>query len=282
MIEIGKYNELKIAAKAEEGLLLSHKDGDGEKILMPKEYCPTNYKLNDELEAFVFINKAGDKIATNLESDICLYEFGLLKVKAVNDSGAFLDWGMPKDLIVPFSEQLEKMEVGEWHIVYLDIEEGKNRLYASSRIDQWLQNDELQVEVGEQAGALVIDESDLGYTVIINHEHRGLIYKNEIFQPLAIGDNIICYIKKIREENKIDVSFYPIGFKKANRNNSEVVYNAIVKNKGFLALNDKSAPKAIADKFGISKKAFKKAIGDLYKQRKITLEKDGIKLVDKQ
>lgn len=277
MIKIGRYNTLKIAAVAEEGLLLSHEEG--EQILMPKAYCSEDFELEDELKIFVFVNKAGDKIATNLHPKIFLYEFGYLKVKEVNNSGAFLDWGMPKDLMVPFSEQKRKMELGERYIVYFDIEEDKQRLYASSQIDEWLQNNHLTVEVGQEVKLLVIDESDLGYATIVNHEHKGMIYKNEVFKPLAIGDSFKGYVKKITEENKIDLSFYPIGFKKTNNINSEVIYKALIKNEGFLALNDKSSPKDIADKFGISKKAFKKAIGDLYKQRKITLEVDGIKLV---
>jgi len=279
MIEIGTYNTLKIAASINEGLMLSHITG--EKILMPKKYCSKNFELEDELEVFVFVNKAGDKIATTLHPKIFLYEFGYMKVKAVNSSGAFLDWGMPKDLMVPFAEQERRMILDEWYIVYFDIddEEDKPRLYASSKIDQWLQNDELKVEVGDEVAVLVIDESDLGYSVIVNHEHRGLIFKNEIFEHLDIGDEFNGYVKKIREDNKIDVSFYPIGFKKANSANSKDIYDALVESKGFIALNDKSTPKDIANEFGISKKAFKKAIGDLYKKRKITIEADGIRLV---
>jgi len=242
MIKIGRYNTLKIAAIVEEGLMLSHTAG--EEILMPKEYCSEDLELENELEVFVFVNKAGDKIATNLHPKIFLYEFGYLKVKEVNNSGAFLDWGMPKDLMVPFSEQRRKMILGKWYIVYFDIQEDKQRLYASSQIGEWLQNNHLTVDVGQKVKGLVIDESDLGYNVIINHEHSG-----------------------------------PIGFKNTNSNNSESIYNALVANKGFIALNDKSSPDDIANKFGISKKAFKKAIGNLYRQRKITLDADGIRLV---
>lgn len=277
MIKVGRYNTLKIAAVAEEGLLLSHTSG--EEILMPNAYCPQNFELEDELKVFVFVNKTGDKIATKLHPKIFLYEFGFLKVKDVNSSGAFLDWGMPKDLLVPFSEQERKMILGEWYIVYFNIEEDEQRLYASSKIDEWLQNNHLTVEVGDEVKVLIIDESDLGYAVIINNEHRGMVYKNEIFKPLATGGNFKGYVKKITEENKIDISYYPIGFKKANSKNSETIYNALIENKGFIALTDKSTPNDIANKFGISKKAFKKAIGDLYKQRKITLEADGIRLV---
>lgn len=279
MIEIGTYNTLKIAEEVNEGLMLSHTTG--EKILMPKKYCSKNFKLKDELEVFVFVNKAGCKIATTLHPKIFLYEFGYLKVKAVNNSGAFLDWGMPKDLMVPFAEQERRMTLGEWYIVYfdIDIEGDKQRLYASSKIDQWLQNEELNVEVGDEVDVIVIDESNLGYSVIVNHEYRGLIFKNEIFEPLDIGDEFNGYIKKIRAENKIDVSFYPIGYKKATNANSKDIYNALIESKGFIALNDKSTPNDIAHKFGISKKAFKKAIGDLYKKRKITIEADGIRLV---
>jgi len=279
MIDIGRYNTLKIDKVVDAGLLLI--DEEGESILMPNEYCSEDFELEDEIEVFVFVNKEGNKIATNQDPEIYLYEFGYLKVKAVNNSGAFLDWGMPKDLMVPFGEQERKMELGKKYIVYFDIDENTNRLYASSKIDQWLHNETLTVSYGEEVEVLVIDVSEMGYTVIVNHEHKGLIYKNETFVDLDIGDNFKGYVKKIRAGNKLDISYHPIGYQNANSQNSNDIYKALVDANGFLPLNDKSSPDEISAEFGISKKAFKKAIGELYKQRKITLEKDGIKLVNK-
>ena len=277
MIEIGRYNELRILRQTSVGLYLG--DESGEDVLLPNKYCPESYKLEDKMEVFVYRDYAERKVATDLTPKIFLNEFALLQVTAVADVGAFMDWGMEKDLMVPFKEQRQKMEEGRWYIVYLDIDKKTDRLYASNKIEKILQNEVLTLEEGEEVELLVLQKTDIGFSVIVNNAHKGLIFKNEIFKELNIGDKLNGFVKKIREDNKIDISIQPIGYDNFNDTNSELIYRALVENKGFLAITDKSSPDEIYLQFGISKKAFKKSIGALYKQRKITIQLKGIKLI---
>ncbi|MCK4465702.1 MAG: GntR family transcriptional regulator [Bacteroidales bacterium] len=277
MIEIGRYNELRILRQTSVGLYLG--DESGEDVLLPNKYCPESFNLEDNIEVFVYRDYAGRKVATNLTPKIFLNEFALLQVTAVADVGAFMDWGMEKDLMVPFKEQRQKMEEGRWYIVYLDIDKKTDRLYASNKIEKFLQNEVLTLEEGEEVELLVLQKTDIGFSVIVNNAHKGLIFKNEIFKELNIGDKLNGFVKKIREDNKIDISIQPIGYDNFNDTNSELIYRTLVKNKGFLAVTDKSSPDEIYLQFGISKKAFKKSIGALYKQRKITIQLKGIKLI---
>jgi len=276
MIEIGKHTELKILRQASVGLYLG--DESGEDVLLPNKYCSENMKIEDKTEVFVYRDFAERKVATNLIPKILLNEFALLQVTAVSEVGAFLDWGLEKDLMVPFREQRQKMEEGRWYIVYMDLDKKTDRLYASNKIEKFLQNDLLSVKEGEEVGLLVLHKTDLGYSVIVNNTHKGLVFENEIFKELNIGDKLNGYVKKIREDNKIDISIQPIGYKNFNDANSELIYSTLIENDGFLAITDKSTPDEIYAQFGISKKAFKKSIGALYKDRKITIQPNGIKL----
>lgn len=277
MIEIGKYNDLKILRRTPFGLYLG--DESGEDVLLPNKYCPNDYELDDIIKVFVYLDHNEKKIATNIIPKIVLHEFSLLQVKDVSVVGAFMDWGMEKDLFVPFREQRQRMEIGRWYIVYLDIDHDTDRLYASNQIDKILQNSELSVMPGEKVDLVILKETDLGFTVIVNHKHKGLIFENEIFTKLNIGDKLIGYVKNIREDNKLDISLQPIGYSNFNDINSELIYRKLEQNNGFLAITDKSQPEEIYSTFGISKKAFKKSLGNLYKERKITIESNGIKLV---
>lgn len=277
MIEVGKYNELTILRLTSVGLYLG--DDAGEDVLLPNKYCPESYNIEDKIEVFVYRDYEDRKIATNLTPKIFLNEFAFLQVVAVADVGAFLDWGLEKDLMVPFKEQRQKMEEGRWYVVYLDLDKETDRLYASNKIEKLLRNEVLTIKEGEEVELLVMQKTDIGFSVIVNNAHKGLIFENEIFKDINIGDKLNGFVKKIREDNKIDISIQPIGYKKFNDTNSELIYNALVDNKGFLAITDKSSPDEIYLQFGISKKAFKKAIGALYKQRKITIQSKGIKLI---
>lgn len=277
MIEIGRYNKLRILSQNTIGLLLG--DKSGESVLLPKKYCPESYELDDEIKIFVYLDNKGNKIATNVTPKILFNEFALLKVTAVTDVGVFMDWGMEKELFVPFREQTQKMEEGRWYIVYLDLDKKTDRLYASSRIERHLQNEVLTVVGNEKVHLLVLQKTDLGFSVIINNAHKGLVFKNEIFKKLNIGDKLNGFVKKIHEDNKIDISIQPIGYTNFIDKNTELVYNALLKNNGFLAVTDKSSPDEISQQFGMSKKAFKKSLGALYKQRKIKLLPDGIELI---
>jgi predicted RNA-binding protein (virulence factor B family) len=277
MIEQGKQIVLKIAKRATIGLYLA--DETGEEVLLPKKYCSEEMKPGNSTEVFVYKDSEGKKVATTLIPKIFIHEFALLKVASVTGVGAFLDWGLEKELMVPFREQKQKMEQDRWYIVYLDLDTKSDRLYASNRVERFLQNDQLSVKEGEEVKMVVLQKTDLGYSVIINHAHKGLIFDNEIFQDIRVGDKLKGYVKHIRDDQKIDISLQPIGFRKFNDANSELIYKKLEENKGFLAITDKSSPDEIYAQFGISKKAFKKSLGTLYKQRKIEIEPGGIKLL---
>jgi hypothetical protein len=277
MIEQGKEIELKIAKRATFGLYLA--DDSGEEVLLPNKYCAEEMKPGDSTRVFVYKDSEGRKVATTLTPKIFIHEFALLKVTAVTGVGAFLDWGLEKELMVPFREQKQKMEEGRWYIVYLDLDKKSDRLYASNRVERFLQNDQISIKEGEEVALVVLQKTDLGYSVIVNHKHKGLIFDNEIFQEVRVGDRLKGYVKKIRDDQKIDISIQAIGFRNVNDSNSELIYLTLIENNGFLAITDKSSPDDIYTQFGISKKAFKKSLGALYKQKRVDIQPDGIKLI---
>ena len=280
MMELGKMSKLSVLRQASVGLYLG--DGSGEEVLLPNKYCSEEMESELEIEVFVYRDSEERKIATTQTPKIFLSEFALLQVTAVSKVGAFLDWGLDKDLMVPFREQRQKMEEGRWYIVYLDLDKKTDRLYASNKVAKFLQNDDLSVKEGEEVALIVLQKTDLGFSVILNHAHVGLIFENEIFRELRIGDKIKGYVKKIREDNKIDISIQPIGFRNFIDANSELIYNKLLETQGLIAITDKSTPDEIYSTFGISKKAFKKSIGALYKQRKISIHPEGIRLIKNQ
>ncbi len=277
MIEQGKTCKLKIIKRSSFGLYLG--DDSGEEVLLPNKYCTDEMKPEGEVEVFIYRDSEGRKVAVTKKPLIGLCEFALLKVNAVSSVGAFMDWGLDKDLMVPFREQKQNMEEGRWYIVYMDLDKKTDRLYASNRIERFLQNDLISVKEDEEVSLLIWQKTDLGYTVIINNIHKGLIFENEIFTSLRIGDKITGYIKKIRDDGKIDVAIQAAGYWKTKDVNSSLVLEKLQEKGGFLSLTDKSSPEDIYATLGISKKAFKKTVGDLYKQKIISLESDGIRLV---
>jgi predicted RNA-binding protein (virulence factor B family) len=275
MIEQGKQIELKIAKRATFGLFLA--DESGEEVLLPNKYCSDEMKPGEHVQVFVYKDSEGKKVATTLTPKIFLHEFALLKVNAVTGVGAFLDWGLEKELMVPFREQKQKLEVGRWYIVYLDLDQKSDRLYASNRVERFLQNDEISVKEGDEVALLVLQKTDMGYSVIINHLHKGLIFDNEVFREIRVGDKLKGYVKLVREDKKIDVSLQAIGFRNFNDANSELIFKKLEENDGYLAFTDKSSPEDIYAEFGISKKSFKKSLGALYKQKLIDIQEEGIK-----
>ncbi|RRA96964.1 CvfB family protein [Paenimyroides viscosum] len=275
MISIGNFNTLKIARRTNVGLFLT--DGT-EDVLLPKKYLPENFEINDDIEVFVYLDQEERPIATTLEPYIILNEFALLKVNYMNDFGAFMDWGLEKDLFVPFREQARPMTVGNYYIIYMHLDEKTNRLMGSSKLNQFLDNNNLTVEVGEEVDLIVTHITDAGINVIINEKHKGLMYQNEVFEDLRTGDRIIGYIKNIRPDGKIDVSRTKIGFEKVTDSASKIL-SELEFNDGFLGLNDKSHPDEIKTILEMSKKTFKQTIGVLYKEKKILIKQDGIYLV---
>lgn len=277
MIRQGELNTLKIVKRATFGLYLG--DESGEEVLLPNKFCTDEMKPGQEIKPFIYRDSEGRVVATTQTPKIFLHQFALLQVSSVTAVGAFLNWGLDKDLMVPFREQKQKMEEGRWYIVYMNLDEKTDRLYASNRVERFLQNNEIDAKEGDEVSLLVLSKTDLGYSVIINHCNKGLIFENEIFREINVGDKLNGYIKKIREDGKIDVSLQPIGFAKFSDANTQLIYDHLTANDGILKLTDKSPPEEISAALGISKKAFKKAIGALYKQKKILIGPDGIKLI---
>ncbi len=278
MIPIGQHQELTILRHTSVGLYLGD-DEDEEDVLLPNKYCPEDFEIGEKLTVFVYRDYEERKIATNLRPKILMHQFALLRVTSVSNIGAFLDWGLEKELLVPFREQRQKMEEGRWYIVYLDLDTQTDRLYATNKIEKRLQNKTLTVHEGEAVEVIIMKKTDLGYSVIVNQQHEGLIFESEIFTTLNIGDKLKAYVKQIRDDNKLDISLQPSGFENFNDPNCEKIMDQLIEHNRFLPLSDKSTPEEIYEVLGMSKKAFKKAIGTLYKQRKIILQPDGIKLV---
>jgi predicted RNA-binding protein (virulence factor B family) len=278
LIPIGQHQELIILRHTTVGLYLGDEAGE-EDVLLPNKYCPEKFEIGDKLNVFVYRDYAERKVATNLEPKILMNQFAFLRVTAVSDVGAFLDWGLEKGLIVPFREQRQKMQEGRWYIVYMDLDKKTDRLYATNKIEKRLQNETLTVEEGDAVDLLIMQKTDLGFTAIVNQKHEGLIFENDILGKLNIGDKVKGYVKHIRDDNKLDISLQPIGFENFNDPNCKMILDKLATHKGFLPTTDKSTPEEIYEYFGLSKKAYKKAIGTLYKERKITLAPDGIKLI---
>ncbi len=275
MIEIGKYNTLKIARITKVGLYLTDQVTD---VLLPNKYLPQNYKIGDDLVVFVYLDHEERPVATTLEPYILLNEFSLLRVNYVNQLGAFLNWGMEKDLFVPFKEQARPMEQGKRYLVYMYLDPKSNRLVASSKTNQFLNNENLSIEEGEEVDLIVSHITEVGINVVINEKHKGLLYKNEVYDDdLRTGDRIVGYIKHIRPDGKIDVSIQKLGFEKVEPS-AQIILDELKASRGFLRLNDNSHPEDIKTVLKMSKKTFKKAIGTLYKEKKIEIKEDGIYL----
>ena len=278
MVEIGKYNTLRIIKILSFGAYLD--GGDGLEILLPTRYVPQDAKVDDNIEVFIYHDNEGRLIATTAKPLAVAGEFQFMEVKSVNKTGAFLEWGLMKDLLVPFKEQKMPMKEGKWYLVYVHVDHVTKRIVASARIDKYLDNVIPNYTFNQEVDLLVADETEIGYKVIINNTHWGLVYRNEIFQRLEKGDHLKGYIKEVREDEKIDVSLTPLGYQKVE-GIANIILESLKAQGGFIAVHDKSDPDFIYSLFRCSKKAFKQAIGSLYKQKLITIEPQGIKLVSK-
>jgi predicted RNA-binding protein (virulence factor B family) len=278
MIEIGKYNTFTILRTTKVGVFLGSEDGSDD-ILLPNKYVPSKFEIGDEISAFVYLDHEERPVATTLEPYIFLNEFALLRVNYINQFGAFMDWGLEKDLFVPFKEQARPMEKGKRYLVYLYLDEKTNRLVASSKTNQFLNNEELTVEVGEEVDLLVSHITELGVNVIINGKHKGLIYKGDIYDDsIRTGDKTRGFIKTIRPDNKIDVALQKQGYESVEPN-AQIILDELKASRGFLRLHDNSHPEDIRTVLKMSKKTFKKSIGLLFKQQLIDIKDDGIYLL---
>lgn len=275
LIEIGKYNHLEVLKITEQGYYVGD---EVEEILLPNKYIPEGLQIRDMIDVFIYNDSEDRMIATTLVPKIQLGEFAYLQVKDVTSIGAFLDWGLEKDLLVPFKEQRDKMEPGKSYIVCMYLDEVTDRLVGSSQLNKFLEREEIGLEVGEEVMLLIGEKTDLGYQAIINNKYRGLIFQNQVFKNIQPGDKTTGYIRQIREDNKIDVILEREGYQSIEPN-ADRIYEVLRENEGFLPLHDKSDPEEIHKLLQISKKNFKKAIGTLYKKRLIKLEDKGIRIL---
>jgi len=276
MAQIGQINRLKVIRETPNGLYLDGEDL-GE-ILMPQKFVTDHIHSAGEAEVFVYTDSEDRLVATTEKPLAKVGDFAYLTVNSVTRVGAFLDWGLPKDLLVPFSEQLVKMQEGKsyWVYVYLDLL--TNRIAASAKLQKFLDNTPPDYKAGDEVDIVIIEETDRGFRAMINREHTGMVYKNQIFRPLTLGLETKAYIQKVREDEKIDLYLEKPGYEKVDGISGQIL-EQLKANGGFLAVSDKSSPEMIKSLFGISKKNFKKAIGALYKKRYIRFESDGIRLI---
>ena len=274
-IELGKYNTLKVVKEVDFGMYL---DGEEEgEILLPARYVPENCKPGDELKVFIYLDNEERLVATTLTPLVQVGQFACLEVSWVNQYGAILNWGLMKDLFVPFREQKMKMQVGKKYVVHAHLDDESYRIVASAKVDRYLSKEKAPYEFGQEVDVLIWQKTDLGFKAIIENQYSGLLYESEIFQPLHTGMTMKAYVKQVREDGKIDLILQTPGQGKVE-DFSEILLEYIRNNGGRTTLNDKSPAEEIYDTFGVSKKTFKKAVGDLYKKHLILLQKDGIAL----
>ncbi len=280
MFKLGTHQTLNVARIIDHGYILQDTSSrNEEEVLLPNKLASRDLQKGENVRIFLY--KDGDEriTATMQKPDITLNSVSYLKVKDVNNHGAYLDWGLDKDLFVPYREQISTMREGQFYLVYMYLDEETNRLAATMKINKFLDNDDITVQENEEVDLWIWNETELGYNVIINEKHEGLIYHNEFYQDVHYGDHTTGYIKKIRPDNKIDVTLRPIGYDKVEPNAKHIL-ERLKQVGGYLDLHDKSDPEDIHNRLEMSKKTFKKAIGRLYKEDIIRIEKDGIYLVD--
>lgn len=277
MAEIGKINELRVVKKLDFGVYL---DGDelGE-ILLPRRLVPDECTPGDLLSVFIYLSSEDRLIATTEKPTAVVGEFALMHVVSCNEIGAFLDWGLQKDLLVPFREQKQKMEEGKSYIVYVYFDEKSGRIAASAKLNKFLKETPPDFKEGQEVDILICNRTEIGYNTIINNSCWGVLYANEVFQTLEYGQKTKGFIKKVREDKKIDLTLNKTGYDTVV-DFSEVILNKLKDHAGFLPTNDKSSPETIYKFFGVSKKVYKKAVGSLYKKKLITIEENGIRLTD--
>lgn len=277
MISVGKTYALEVIKTVDFGFYLDAKDL-GE-VLLPRKYARRDLCEGDWIEVFLYLDSEDRPVATTQIPKAQVGEFAYLSVLDTTDVGAFLDWGLDKDVLVPFAEQHRPMAIGRAYLVYLYLDRIDGRIVASSKIDKFLDDNKANNFKPQQAVDLIIANStELGYKAIINHSHWGVLYKNDVYQRLSFGQNIKGFIKHIRPDGKIDLSLQ--GGQETRDKYADIILHYLKKQNGFAAVHDKSDPQLISDLFGMSKGAFKKAIGGLYKQKLISIGKDGIRLIE--
>ena len=273
--KIGHYNQLEILELGEHGAYL---DGGEEKILMPKKFIPENARPGDTVSVFVYLDQDNRLVATTEQALAEVGQFAYLKVAWVNEYGAFLSWGLTKDLFVPFKEQNKKMEKDSSYLVYIYIDDMTKRIVESAKLDKFVEVSCDKYNTGDSVKVIVWKQTELGYKVIVDNTYAGLLYKNEIFQQLHIGEQLDAVIKSVRPDGRLDVALQRDGKFHVDES-SEKILAALREAGGFLPYGDKTSPEEIYRQFGISKKTFKKSVGALYKKQLLSIEEKGIKLL---
>jgi predicted RNA-binding protein (virulence factor B family) len=274
MVKVGEYNTLKVVKMVDFGMYL---DGGEDEILLPKRYVPEGLHVDNEINVFIYHDNDGKLIATTAHPVAVVGEIAMMEVADVNPSGAFLKWGIMKDVFVPISMQETRMKKGDKRLVSLFIDERTGRVTGTEKIDKYLSNYELTVQEREPVELVVYQKTDIGYKVIVNSKHLGLMHFNEVFKDLQTGEKLKGFVKHIRPDNKIDIAPGAIGYTKIPDEESRILTLLKAKD-GYLPYNDKSDPDAIHAYFGMSKKTFKMTLGALYKKRMISFTQTGMKL----
>lgn len=273
MIQPGRTQSLHILRRTREGLVLG--DDDATEVVLPLAEAPREGSEEGKLRVFVYPGPVGKLIATTRTPKLEVGTFARLRVSAIRGAGAHVDWGFEPPLLVPHDDQHKPMEEGRWYVMgaYWDLR--TQRMHGSTRIEDLLDNTDVGLQRGATVECLVYGKSDLGLSVIVDNKHRGLVHANEVFKPISVGDRITGYVKNVREDGKLDIVLQPIGYRQYIDAHTALLAKRL-EQRGFLPLTDKSSADAIYAEFGISKKAFKKALGALYKERLVRLEEEGV------
>lgn len=279
MLQLGKRNDMVVARKVDFGVYLD--GGDIGDVLLPKRYVPEGCEVGDTVNVFLYLDNDERLVATTKKSLVEVNHFAFLEVKWINEHGAFLDWGLMKDLFCPFREQKMKMQVGKKYVVYAYIDAVTYRIVASAKVEKFLSDEEPPYSNGDEVEILVQQKTDMGFKAIIDDKFGGMIFDNDVFKEIRTGDRMKAYIKQIRPDGKIDLSLQPSGRENVVGFAGRLLRTLIESENGFLPYHDKTSPDEIYAAFGVSKKTFKKAVGDLYKHFYITIESNGIALTDK-
>lgn len=276
MVEVGRINKLKVVREREFGFFLNGDQYD--EILLPRTDSDNRYETDQEVEVFIYFDSEDRIIATTRTPTIQVGEFAILKVVSITEIGAFLDWGLTKDLFVPFNEQKEKMEEGKEYLVHAYFDDKSERIASSSRVERYSGKQKHDYVDEQEVDLLICSETDLGFKAIVDGKYWGVLYGNEVFQNLKYAQKIKGYVKKVREDGKLDLCLDKPGPQRID-SVSQAILDKLNENDGFLEITDKSSPEQISKMFGVSKKSYKKAIGALYKRKHIVLLDNGIQLV---
>ncbi|MFK7900157.1 MAG: S1 RNA-binding domain-containing protein [Cyclobacteriaceae bacterium] len=278
-MEIGKINTLTASRSTGNGYYLV--DEEDNEVLLPNSYVTEDIRIGSELDVFVYKDSEDRIVAVTNTPYVLLNQFAFLKVKDVNPAGAFFDWGLQKDLLVPYAEQIGELKAGDWRLVFLLKDEKTERLIGSCKSNQFFFFDEIDVAAGDEVDLLIYQPNDLGFNAVVNNLYKGLIFHSDIHKDIQPGDKVKGYIRLVREDGKLDIALEPIGYKNAIDSTSQHILTRLKENNGILNVHDKSDPDLIKQLFGLSKKAFKRSIGFLYKEKIISIEKNHIELVNR-